>query len=77
MAGVLAGHRIDDLQHVQRAQRDVRQVADRRGDDVQRRLRIMLRARGIARGLQGGAKRSGSEAIKGFLQNKTDREVAQ
>ena len=76
VARVLAGDRIDDLQHVQRAQRDVGQVADRRRDHVERRLRIMLRARGIARGLQGGAERSGCEGGQRVSPEQDDREVA-
>ena len=50
---VLAGDRIGQLQHVQRPQADVGQVADGRGHDVQRGLPIMLRSRRVTRGGQG------------------------
>ena len=52
VARVLAGHRVCELQYVQRAQGDVGQVADGRGDDVQGALRIMLRCGRIACGGQ-------------------------
>ncbi|MNX74628.1 hypothetical protein D3C86_1060740 [compost metagenome] len=61
VARVLAGDGVHQLQHMQRAQRDVGQVADRRGDDIQRALRIMLRARGVERGRQGRAEGSRGE----------------
>ena len=67
VARVLAGDRVDQLQHVQGAQRDVREVADRRRDHVQGRLRIMLRTRGLARGEQGGAERSGSDGSQWLI----------
>ena len=53
VARVFTGDGIGQLQHMQRAQRDVGQVADGRGDDIERALRIMLRGRRIARGAQG------------------------
>ena len=52
VARVLAGHRVCELQYVQRAQGDVGQVADGRGDDVQGALRIMLRCGRITCGGQ-------------------------
>ena len=53
VARVLAGHRVDLRQHMQRTQRDVGQVADGRGHDVQRALRIMLVRGGLAGGGEG------------------------
>jgi len=57
MARVLAGHGVGQLQHMQGAQRDVGQVADGGGHDVQGPLRIMLRSRRFARGTEGESKR--------------------
>ena len=53
MARVLAGHGVGQLQHMQRAQRDVGQIANGRGHHVQGALWIMLRSRCIACGAQG------------------------
>ncbi len=61
VARVLAGDGVHQLQHMERAQRDVGQVADGRGDHVERALRIMLRTRGVVRGREGGAERSRGE----------------
>ena len=58
VAGVFAGNRIHQAQHMQGAQADVAQVANRRGHDVERARRIMLRRRGLVGGVQGGSKRS-------------------
>ena len=57
VARVLAGQRVGQLQDVQGAQRDVGGVANRRGDDVQRALRIMLRSGRIVCGGQGCCER--------------------
>ncbi|MBN8557208.1 MAG: hypothetical protein J0L74_05970, partial [Burkholderiales bacterium] len=54
VARVLAGDGVGQRQQVQGAQRDVGQVADGRGHHVQAAGRIMLRASGGARGVQGG-----------------------
>ncbi|CAN6484063.1 unnamed protein product [Victoria cruziana] len=54
VARVLTGDGVDELQHVQGAQRDVRQVADGRGHHVERALRIMLASGCVMRGAQGG-----------------------
>jgi hypothetical protein len=61
VARVFAGDHVHQLQHMQRAQRDVGQVADGRGHHVERGLRIMLRTRGVMRGREGGAEGSGCE----------------
>jgi hypothetical protein len=42
-ARVFAGHGIDDAEHLHRAQRQVGQVSDRCGHDIQRACRILLR----------------------------------
>jgi putative endonuclease len=57
---VLASDAVGQLQHVQRAQRDIPQVADGRGHEVERTLRIILRAHRGMRGLQGGGEGSGA-----------------
>ena len=51
VARVLAGDRIDEREHMQGAQRDVGQIADRRGDDVERGRGILLTGGGRGRGL--------------------------
>ncbi|MNV22711.1 hypothetical protein D3C71_1136980 [compost metagenome] len=53
VARVFAGHGVGHLQHVQRAQGDVGQVADGRGHHIQGALGIMLRSRRFARGALG------------------------
>ena len=58
MTRVFARDRVGDLQDMQRAQRNVGEVADRRGDDVERALRIMLRGRRLAGCDQSRRKRS-------------------
>ena len=50
VAGVLAGYRICQCQHVQGAQRDVGQVAYRGGDHIQRAGRIILSSSGVSGG---------------------------
>jgi hypothetical protein len=50
---------------MQRAQRDVGQVADGRGHDKQRPLRIMLVRRRIARRARAGAKEALKEEVNG------------
>jgi hypothetical protein len=58
VAGVLAGDRVDQPEQVQRAQRDVGQIADRGGHHIERPGGIMLRTgcrlRGAQRRLEGG-----------------------
>jgi hypothetical protein len=51
VARVLAGDRIAQGEHVERAQRQIGEVADRRGDDVERGRGILLAASGRGRGL--------------------------
>ena len=53
VARVFAGQGVGQLQHMQRAQRDVGQIADGRGHHVQGALRIMLGSRRVVRGAQG------------------------
>ena len=57
VARVFTGHGVGQLQHMQRTQGDVSQVADGRGYDVQRALRIMLRSGRIVCGGQGCCER--------------------
>ena len=57
VACVFAGNGVHDLQHVQGAQRDVGQIADRRGDDVEHALWIILRGSCITRCCQCRCKR--------------------
>jgi putative endonuclease len=56
VAGVFAGHGVHQLQHVQRTQADVGQVADGGGHHVQGTLRIMLRAAAASRAAAGQCK---------------------
>ena len=53
VARVFAGHGIGQLQYMQCPQRDVSQVTDRRGHNIQRAVRIMLRSCRFACGAEG------------------------
>ena len=53
VARVFAGNAVGQVQQMQGTQTDVGQIADGRGHDVERALRIMLRSAGFVRSAQG------------------------
>ena len=67
VAGVFTGNGINHGQYMQSAQADIGQIANRRGNHIQCRFGVMLRARSITRSSQGGAPVRAERGARGSI----------